>query len=410
MANKQQNYSVEDQLELIKRGAADLVREDELAEKLGRANEIGKPLQVKLGVDPTAPDIHLGTAVVLRKLRQFQDLGHQAVLIIGDFTALVGDPSGQSKTRPQLTREQVEANAQTYFAQVRKILDMDSARIVRNSHWFSKFTFEDVIKLACKMTLARTIERDDFAKRFEARSPIGLHELLYPLMQGYDSVAVKAEVEVGGQDQTFNLLMAREIQRDFGYEPQVALTLPLLVGTDGVAKMSKSYGNYIGIDESPQEIFGKVMSIPDTLLAMYFELCTNVPGDKVSRLLAPDNNPRDAKLYLAREIVKTYYSASDADRAAQEFDRVFRDQELPSEIPEVHVPASELKDGKVWVTRLVVLCGFAGSNSEARRLIEQGAASIDGRKLTDPNADVVISPGAVLRVGRRRFARLLLEP
>jgi len=217
-------------------------------------------------------------------------------------------------------------------------------------------------------------------------------------------------VEVGGQDQTFNLLMAREIQRDFGYEPQVALTMPLLVGTDGLAKMSKSFGNYIGIDEPPQEIFGKVMSIPDTLLAMYFELCTHVPGDRARQLLAPDNNPRDAKLYLAREIVKTYYSASDADRAAQEFDRVFRDQELPSEIPEVRVPTSELKQGKLWVTRLIVLSGFADSNSEARRLIEQGAVSIDGAKLADPNADVVISPGTVLRVGRRRFAKLLLEP
>ncbi len=409
MEKSRAQLSVEEQLETIKQGTVAILPLEELAEKLERSRKTGIPLQVKLGVDPTAPDVHLGTAVVLRKLRQFQDLGHQAVLIIGDFTALVGDPSGQSKTRPQLSPEEIEHNAETYFTQVRKILDMDHARVVRNSAWFRKFTFEDVIHLAARMTLARTIERDDFDQRLKSNTPIALHELLYPLMQGYDSVEVKADVEVGGQDQTFNLLAAREIQRDLGQEPQVALTMPLLVGTDGTLKMSKSYGNYIGIAEPPEEIFGKVMSVPDELLASYFEMCTCVPAEQARELLAPGKNPRDAKVFLARDIVTTYHSMEDARHAEEAFMRVFRDRETPHDLPEVRISPANLKDGKLWAVKLVVLCGFASTNSEARRLIAQGAVSIDGEKLQDPNAEIDICAGAILRVGRRRFAKLLLE-
>jgi len=401
---------VEHQLAVIRRGvvADGIVTEEELGRKLERSLGEGRPLRVKLGVDPTTPDIHLGHTVVLRKLRQFQDLGHTAVLIIGDYTAMVGDPSGRSKTRPQLTYADVEANAKTYINQVTKILRRDRLEVTRNGDWFRKMTFLEVLRLASKITVARMLERDDFAKRFAGGNPIALHEFLYCLMQGQDSVEVRADVELGGTDQTFNLLVGRNLQRDAGLEPQICIITPILPGLDGAEKMSKSLGNYVGVTDPPtgrSGMFGKVMSIPDSLMRDYFVLLTDVPLEELDELLA--NHPRDAKARLAREIVAFYHNPEAAERAASEFDRVFRDRELPREIPAFRLDAADLEDGKVWIVRLVAASGLASSSSEARRLIQQGAVSIDGERVTDIEARLEITGGEVLRVGKRRFARLL---
>ena len=401
----------EEQMARIRRGAAEIIPEQELTEKLARSLREGRPLRVKYGLDPTAPDIHLGHAVPLRKLRAFQDMGHQAVLIIGDYTAMVGDPSGQNATRPQLTYEEVAAHARTYLEQVGKIVDMDQAEVVRNGDWFREMSFAEVISLAAKLTVARCIERDDFARRIAEGRPVGLHELLYPLMQAYDSVMVRSDVELGGTDQTFNLLLGRELQRQVGQEPQVAVTNPLLEGLDGVQKMSKSTGNYIGISEPPETIFSKAMSIPDELMEKYFILATGLPVDRVQMLLSPEVHPREAKADLAAAIVRCYYDEEAAERGRRAFDAVFRDRELPDEMPEVEIPAEELREGKVWIVGLLRLVGAAGSNSDARRLVAQGGVrlGLDADSLevvADTDVDVAVLEGTVLKVGKRRFWRL----
>jgi len=400
---------VETQLAAIRRGVVGggIVSEDELRRKLQRSLDENRPLRVKLGVDPTAPDIHLGHTVVLRKLRQFQDLGHTAVLIIGDYTAMVGDPSGRSKTRPQLTYADVEANAKTYVDQVARILRSDRLEVVRNGGWFRKMTFLEVLRLASKMTVARMLERDDFARRYAEGTPIAIHEFLYCLMQGQDSVEVQADVELGGTDQTFNLLVGRNLQRDAGLEPQICITTPILPGLDGVEKMSKSLGNHIGITDPPSGadgMFGKVMSIPDTLMRDYYVLLTSVPLDEVAELLA--DHPREAKARLAREIVAFYHSPEAADEASAEFDRVFRHGDVPEDMPEHTLDPSILEEGCVWIVRLVGSAGLAASSSEARRLVQQGAVSIDGERVDDIEARVHVAGGEILKVGKRKFARL----
>ena len=397
------------QLATIRRGVVPggIVTEDELRAKLDRSLAQRKPLRVKLGVDPTAPDIHLGHTVVLRKLRQFQDLGHTAILIIGDYTAMVGDPSGRSKTRPQLTYDQVEANAATYVAQVAHILRPDRLQIVRNGDWFRPLTFLDVLRLAGKVTIARLLERDDFARRYAKGEPISLHECLYCLMQAQDSVEVRADVELGGTDQTFNLLVGRDFQRDAGQEPQICITTPILPGLDGVEKMSKSLGNHIGITAPPADMFGKLMSIPDKLMRDYYTLLTSIPLPEVETLLA--GHPRDAKSRLAKEIVAFYHSSADAEAAAQEFDRIFRDHALPDDIPDLPVPPALLDDpAGVWIVKLLADTALASSGGDARRLIAQGGVTLDGTRITDVDAHLKLNGGEILRVGKRRFARLVL--
>jgi tyrosyl-tRNA synthetase len=398
--------SVTEQLEAISRGIVEVLRHDELQRKLEASLAQKRPLRVKLGVDPTAPDIHLGHTVVLRKLRLFQELGHQAVLIIGDYTALIGDPSGISKTRPQLSRDDVLRNARTYLEQVNRILDTDRLELVYNGDWFRKLSFEDVLKLASQMTVSRMLERDDFQKRYRDQTPIGIHEFLYPLMQGYDSVMVRADIELGGRDQTFNLLVGRELQKNQGMEQQVCITLPLLVGLDGTNKMSKSLGNYVGVAEPARQMFGTLMSIPDALMRDYFTLLTNLGESEVHGLLGEQTHPRAAKERLACEIVTQYHGAQAARSEAEEFRKVFAQKELPSEMPEVTLAASDLEDGGIWVVKLIAMAGFAPSNSEARRLVTQGAVSLDGETLKDPEAKVSPADGAVLRVGKRRFGKV----
>jgi len=387
------------------RGIDRLETEVELAAKLERSQKTGKPLRVKLGIDATGPDIHLGFAVPLRKLRQFQDAGHVAVLIIGDFTGSIGDPSGRSKTRPQLTDEQIQANIVRYKEQVFKILLPDRTEFRYNSEWSKPMGGADVIKLAAKYTVARLIEREDFKKRLAAGDPIHVHELLYPLFQGYDSVAIQADVELGGTDQYWNLLVGRELQREFGQEPQVVLTLPLLVGLDGVQKMSKSYGNYVGIMESPREMFGKVMSIADAMMLDYFRLCTNRPEAEIAdfqKRLGSGENPRNIKVELAKDIIAIYHTRAAADEAAAEFDRIFRDKQVPDQMPEFKVPAAGIN-----VIDLVVTAGLLPSKTEARRKLVEGAFYLDNQRLTDAALLIKVTAPAVLKVGKRRFLRLV---
>ena len=404
--------SIKAQVELLSRGTAEIISEVELAAKLEKAQRTKKPLKIKLGLDPTAPDIHLGLAVVLRKLRQFQDLGHEVIVIIGDFTAMIGDPSGKSKTRPQLSAEQVAENARTYADQYCKILDQNATRVVFNSEWLGKMSFADVIKLSAQLTVARILERDDFSKRFQANTPIGLHELLYPVCQAYDSIELQADVEMGGTDQKFNILAGRDLQRAYNQEPQVALFMPLLVGLDGTEKMSKSLGNYVGISEPPNEMYAKLMSIADELMFDYFELATDVPMDEVKQLEVGWRDgklhPKSIKQRLAREIVSIYHDADAAYAAEMEFNRIHRDRELPDEVPEVIVPSSELTDGKVWIANLIKLVGFASSSSDARRLVAQGGVQLDGERITDPSCELLLRSGSILQVGKRRFAKLVL--
>ena len=392
-----------EQLRVIRSGIADLVPEQDLVKKLDR----GHPLTVKLGVDPTAPDLHLGHAVPLRKLRQFQDLGHRVVLIIGDFTALIGDPSGRSATRPPLTAEQVEANATTYIEQAYKILDPKRTEMRRNSEWLAPLGFEDLLRLTSRFTVARILERDDFAKRYRDGIGISLHELLYPVAQAYDSVAIRADVELGGTDQLFNLLAGRELMEKMEMEPQVCLTLPLLEGTDGVQKMSKSYGNYIGLTDRADDVFGKIMSIPDELMMKYYRLCSALDVDEIdvieAGLVDGSMHPNAVKRRLAREIVALYHSAEAAETAETSFDRVFQQHDVPENVPEVGV---ELAD-PVHVPALLVGLGLVASNSEGRRMIEQGAVRIDGDVLGAATLDVTpaVVDGRVVQVGKRRFAR-----
>lgn len=404
---------VEDQLEFLRRGTAEIISEDELATKLRRARDEGRPLRVKLGLDPSAPDIHLGHTVVLRKLRQFQDLGHEVICLIGDFTGRIGDPSGKSETRRQLTEEEVRANARTYEEQVFKILDPARTVTDFNSRWLAPMSFAGVVELSARSTVARMLERDDFSTRYREERPIYIHEFFYPLMQGYDSVALKADVELGGTDQKFNLIMARHIQREYGQEPEVAVIMPLIEGTDGAQKMSKSLGNYIGINEPPKEIYGKTMSIPDHLIVRYFELVTDVPMAEIRRIQAGMEdgslNPRDGKMRLAREIVALFHGREAATAAEEEFRQVFGLGALPTEIPEFLVEDGHLTEGRIWIARLVCLAGLAASNSEARRLVEQGAVQLDGERITDAGTDIEPRSGMVLQVGKRRVARLLRQ-
>jgi tyrosyl-tRNA synthetase len=400
---------VDEQLEILLRRTVDIVTKEELAKKLKRSHEERRPLRVKLGLDPTAPDIHIGNAIPIHKLRAFQSLGHTAILIIGDYTATVGDPSGVNKTRPMITYEKVLENARTYLLQAGQILDLKKTEVIYNSEWFKKMTFHDVIQLTAKMTVARMMERDDFTKRYNAGIPISVHEFIYPLMQGYDSIMVKSDVELGGTDQLFSLLVGRDLQRDAGVEPQIALTTPLLEGIDGNKKMSKSLGNYIGVTEPPGEMFGKAMSIPDNLMRKYFELATDLNTDEINKLLDVHTHPRAAKAAMAKAIVQRYHDRKDAEAAAAEFDRVFKEHALPDTIPDVEISGSELADGKIWIAKLIVLCSFATTNSEARRLVQQGGVSLNNDPINDPTLNIEIQPGMVLKVGKRRFARIVLK-
>lgn len=398
---------VEEQLEIIKRGASEIIPEDELKSKLKKSLEFNKPLNIKLGCDPTRPDLHLGHSVVLRKLAQFQQLGHQAILIIGDFTGMIGDPSGRNATRPPLTFEEARENAKSYWEQAQKILDPEKTKIVYNSEWLQKMNFEDVIKLASKYTVARMLERDDFTKRYSSGIPISMHELLYPLAQAMDSVAIESDVELGGTDQKFNLLVGRDIQREHGLEPQVILTMPLLVGTDGKEKMSKSYGNYIGLDDTPQDIYGKSLSIPDELIYNYYELATDLSASELAeikiKLEDSSTNPRDIKRALARKFVEMYHSAEAAINAEAEFDKVFIKKGIPDDIPEL-----KLDKNSIEIIDLIIKANFAPSRGEARRLVAQGGVSIDGEKITNPKTVIDIKKGNVLKVGKRKFAKLIV--
>ncbi len=399
--------SVNEQLDLIKRGAAEIIPEEELARKLERATKEKTPLNVKLGCDPSRPDLHLGHSVVLRKLRQFQDLGHTAILIVGDFTGMIGDPSGRNKARPSMTLEETRQNGETYFQQASSILSKERLRIVYNSDWLGKMSFEEVIRLASKYTVARMLERDDFEKRFRTQVPISVHEFLYPLAQAMDSVAIKADVELGGTDQKFNLLVGRDIQREYGLEPQVILTMPLLVGTDGVEKMSKSLGNYIAITDTPQEMFGKTLSIPDALIYNYFLLATDVAIQELSsikeQLESHSVNPRDLKRRLGREIVALYHGADAALQAQEEFDKIFIRKETPDEIEEVVLGDTT---GHLTLLQLLVNIGAAKSNGEARRLVNQGGVTIDGTKIADANSNIDTDAPFVLKVGKRKFYKI----
>jgi tyrosyl-tRNA synthetase len=405
-----QSKSPREQLDILKSGTEEILPEAELLAKLERSVRTGTPLRVKQGFDPTAPDIHLGHAVGLRKLRQFQELGHTVVLIVGDYTALVGDPSGRSATRPRLTRDQVEANAKTYLEQFFRILDPGTTEVVRNGDWFSKMNFEEVMELASRFTIARLLERDDFQKRYREQRPISLHELFYPLMQGYDSVVVRADVEIGATEQTFNLLVGRHLQTEAGQEPQVILTLPILVGTDGTNRMSKSLGNYIGVSEAPTQMFGKVMSIPDDRLLHYYELTTPLGPSELervrTRLADRAGSPRELKAELGERIVATYHGVEAGAAARAEFDRVFRDGGLPDDVPEVRL---DLAAGPAWIIDVIAGAGLAPTRSEARRLVKQKAVTVDDALIDDEQARIEVGgpPGRLLRVGKRRFARIL---
>lgn len=405
--------TVEEQLEHLRKGASEIIREEELREKLVRSEQTGKPLRVKLGVDPTAPDIHLGHTVVIRKLRAFQELGHTVIFLIGDFTGLIGDPSGNSATRPQLSREEINANAETYKNQVSKLLDPDKTELRFNSEWMDKLGSDGFIRLASHVTVKQILERDDFAKRMAEEKPIALHELLYPLTQAYDSVALQADVELGGTDQKFNLLMGRNLQREYQQPAQVAVIMPLLEGTDGVQKMSKSLGNYIGINEPPSEIFGKIMSISDDLMWRYYELLTDVPVSQISVFRSAaekgERNPRDFKVDLAKLIVRDFHSAADAEHEEQEFVRRFRNKEVPDEIDERTVPSQHPKG---WsLSHLLQAVGLAESKAEARRLIQQGGVYVDGERQDIVNTHTIWKSGmtALLKVGKRRFVRVKFE-
>ncbi len=397
--------SLNEQMDIIKRGSVEIIPEDELVKKLEKSLKTNKPLNVKLGCDPSRPDLHIGHSVVIRKLAQFQSLGHQAILIVGDFTGMIGDPSGRNATRPALTLEQTRINGESYFEQASKILNKEKTKIVYNSDWLSKMSFEDVIKLSSKYTVARMIERDDFTKRFKSGEPISIHEFLYPLAQAMDSVAIESDVELGGTDQKFNLLVGRDIQREFGLEPQVILTMPLLVGTDGVEKMSKSLDNYIGITDEPSQIFGKTLSIPDNLIYTYFELATDVSNNKLaeikSQLESGNVNPRDIKRELARTLVTMYHNQEAAKTAQAEFDNIFINKGLPDEIEEFSIGNNQ----EINILDLIVLVNFAPSKAEARRLVQQGGVSIDGEKISDFKQIIFLKSGMILKVGKRKFIK-----
>lgn len=407
-----------EQVELLKRGTVEIFTEAELAEKLTEAAKAPRQLRIKLGLDPTSPDIHLGHTVVLRKMRQFQDLGHKAVLIIGDYTARIGDPSGQDTTRPVLSPEQIEQNARTYFEQAGKILNTseDKLEIRYNSEWLEKLTLMELIQIAAKKTVAQMLQRDTFKKRLQADVDVYTHEFLYPLMQGYDSVMVESDVELGGTDQTFNNLVGRDIQKAYDQKPQIVITMPILVGLDGKEKMSKSKDNYIGVTDEPKDMFGKVMSISDDMMENYFTLLTDLTTEKIAEIINPQKtHPKEAKVLLAKMIVAQFWdkTSSDplsiqvsdtlsiSDSVAIEFDRVFAQKQLPEKIPEVEIPAEPIAASK-----LLLHCKLVSTGGEAKRMVKQGGASINGKKLDDPNAEITPKDGMVVRVGKRKFARI----
>ncbi|MHC4544152.1 MAG: tyrosine--tRNA ligase [Planctomycetota bacterium] len=393
-------------IQLFKRGTVEIYSEAELKDKLSEAAKTPRQLRVKLGLDPTSADIHLGHTVVLRKMRQFQDLGHKAVLIIGDYTARIGDPSGQDTSRPMLSPQQIEQNAKTYFEQAGKILDTteDKLEIRYNSEWLSELKLADLIKLTSNMTVARMLERDTFELRYKDGDAIGIHEFLYPLMQGYDSVIVQSDVELGGTDQTFNNLVGRDIQRAYGQSPQIVITTPILVGLDGKEKMSKSKGNYIGVTDEPNDMFGKVMSISDDMMENYFTLLTDFTDEEISGFVGQDWHPKEAKITLADATVSTFYDKATARAAAAEFDKVFAKGQLPDEIQKVPIA-----DTVITVKQLLLLCKLVKTGGEAKRIVAQGGVTIDSNKITDPNAEITPENGMVIQVGKRKFAKLKLK-
>lgn len=397
--------TIDEQIAFLTKGAVDVIREEDLRKKLEHSAKTGKPLRVKLGADPTAPDIHLGHTVVIRKLKAFQDLGHTAIFLIGDFTGLIGDPTGKSVTRPPLSREEIAANAETYKKQIFKLLDPEKTEIRFNSEWFDRFGAADFIKLASHTTVAQILERDDFEKRMNEEKPIALHELLYPLVQGYDSVALQADIELGGTDQKFNLLVGRNLQREYEQEPQIIVTTSLLEGTDGVDKMSKSLGNYIGIDEEPAEMFGKIMSISDGLMWKYYELLTDLPIDEINALRfkceSGAENPRNAKVELAKLIVEDFHSAEAANAAEADFVARFVKKEIPDEIEEMAIGASSRN-----LAELLVETKLAASKKEAKRLIEQGGVKVNTEKAADAGAEIDLKQEVLLQVGKRKFLRV----
>lgn len=401
--------NVQTQMEIIVSGAEEVLVKKELEQAVSDAVKNDQPLNVKLGLDPTSPDIHLGHTVVLNKMRQFQDLGHKATLIIGDYTARIGDPSGRSKLRPKLEPAQIDSNAATYMAQAFKILDRDKTEVVYNSQWLKGLKFEDVLSLTSRFTVARMLERDDFKKRFHSNTPIAIMEFLYPIMQAYDSVAIKADIELGGTDQKFNLLMGRELQKEFSQRPQIALTMPILVGTDGVEKMSKSLGNYIGVDEQPKEIFGKIMSVPDHIMLAYYKLLTRIEQSQYGQiekdLKQGRVNPMVIKRRLAKTIIEDLYSGQEAQKAEEDFDLVFKKKKVPQQIQEY---SPQQKDGKLWIVSLLVESGLAKSNGEARRLLGQGAVKVDGQKISDSEIefDPASLDGKIIQKGKRHFRKI----
>jgi tyrosyl-tRNA synthetase len=404
--SSQLDREVEGQLAVIRRGVEEIITEEELARKIRRSIEDKRPLRVKQGFDPTAPDIHLGHAVGLRKLRDFQRLGHKVVLIVGDYTAMIGDPSGRSKTRPRLEPKEIEAHARTYLEQFGKIVDVSKAEIRRNGEWFSKFTFPETMSLVSQTTVARILERDDFDKRFKATEPISLHELLYPLMQAYDSVAIRADVELGGTEQKFNLLLGRQVQENAGQEPQIAVTVPILEGISGTERMSKSLGNYVGIDEHPNEMYGKLMSIPDTLIMRYYKLATEVGEEDLKRignsLKQGTENPKNIKAGLAREVVKMYHGEAEAKSAHDEFERRFGSKRGTLDLKDVKTEEVAVDGDRVWIVNLLRDVGLVESGGEARRKIKAGAVRIDGEKVTDADFELPVAgvTEIIVKLGR----------
>jgi tyrosyl-tRNA synthetase len=403
---------VAEQLAYLKKGSSEIIREEELKAKLEKSLKTGKPLRAKLGLDPTAPDIHLGHTVVIRKLKHFQDLGHVAVFLLGDFTALVGDPSGQSETRPPLSREQVNAYAKTYLDQVFKILDPEKTEVRRNSEWLDKLTSYDIVRLCAKYRVARMLEREDFHARLTNQTPISMHELLYPLLMAYDSVVLEADVELGATEQKFNLLMGREIQREYGQEAQVALTMPILVGLDGQRKMSKSLGNYVGITEAPGEMFGKLMSIPDDLMWPYYDLLTDRKPEEIAAIKKEVSSgkmhPMDIKMRLAQEVIAGFHGVDAALKASENFQRVFRERQTPADIPENYIGSEQ---GKMRLSRVLVRFDAAPSRAEAERLIKQGAVEIDDAVVTDPTFEFDLNAPRkyLLKVGKKKFFHLVVQ-
>ena len=393
--------TIDEQIAFLKKGAVDVIREDDLRKKLEKSQKTGKPLVVKYGADPTAPDIHLGHTVVIRKLKAFQQLGHTAVFLIGDFTGMIGDPSGKSATRPMLTREEILENAETYKAQIFKLLDPERTEIRFNAEWMNRFGAADFIRLTSRVTVKQILERDDFEKRIREEKPIALHELLYPLVQGYDSVALESDVELGGTDQKFNMLVGRNLQREYTQEPQIVVTMPLLEGTDGVNKMSKSLNNYIGIDEAPAEMFGKIMSISDDLMWRYYGLLTDMKVEEIEQMKASGENPRNLKVNLAKLIIKDFHSDQAAIESEEEFNRRFVKKEIPDEIEEKIIAGGNYK-----LVDLLTQTNLAASKGEARRLIEQGGVKINGEKVSSVAADIELKTELLVQVGKRRFLRV----